>query len=625
MTVFLASAFVKILTKSLQRLPFSLVWKIGAWAGHFAWVLDTSHRRLALRNQRFALGPNAPTVVRATFARVTQNLLSAGWMAGRTDAELERWISVEGVQENLLPAVARRKGVILVLFHLGNWEALARVVSRIPGIKFSTIYQPLKNQVLDNLVATWRQRSGVRLINRHHGFVDAVTRLRGGEAVGMLVDQHAGDHGIWIPFFGRLASTTPLPSLLARRTGASIVPLFVHTQPNALPRWKVEFSSPIEVHGRTDGEIMAELHSRLEAEILRDPSDWFWLHDRWKTPSPNFLLKSYRRGVHVPPGVKLKPFRILVRSANWLGDAVLSLPALQAIKSGRPDAHVTLLTPAKLADLWKGQSCVDRVAVSTKELRDVDFDAAILFPNSFRSAWEAWRLKIPRRQGYAGHRRSKLLTARCPETLRSGFHEHEVKDFFALARWSGAEIFNEVPRMDPLPPMDPTFSKRGSFVALHPGAAHGSAKRWLPERFVELVYRLPNIHWKIIGSSDEIERNAGLVREMGNHAEDWTGLLPLSRLTSLLSQADALVGNDSGPMHLAAAVGTPVVALFGSTEPRHTGPLGSGHRILRHPVDCSPCYLKECPIDLRCMKGIEVDQVIEALQDVLKATKTSSD
>jgi lipopolysaccharide heptosyltransferase II len=619
----------QLLILIIQALPLGVVIRIGHLFGWLGWFLDAPHRRVVLQNLNIAFGNEHPPswheqVGRKSFIRFTLNALVAVWMAGRSGEQLQQHFQLAGVEENLRPALTGNRGVIHVLFHSGNWEGLARAVASIPSVRFSVIYQPLRNPHLDRLIAGWRQRGGVALINRHQGLREAVSRLRRGEAVGMLVDQHAGDHGMWVPFFGRLALTTPLPALLARRTGAPIVPVTCTTDPS-LPAsrisWKVEFGPPIPVKGRADGEILAAIHAHLEKVILRDPSDWFWLHDRWKTPSPNFLTDGYRRGVHAPPGTTLKPFRILVRGANWLGDSILTIPALRAIRAGRPDAHVTLLVKPWLADLWRGQSYIDKVITSVSEASTTPFDAAILLPNSFRSAFEAWNLGIPRRQGYAGHFRRQLLTAVCPESNRAGFHRHEVKDFIGLARWSGAPITEEIPRLD-LPDRGtfPPHLPQPPYIVLHPGAAHGSAKRWLSRRFVELAQRFADRHWIVVGSPDEIERNAHLIASMGPLAEDWTGRLSLRELAMVLHRASAVVCNDSGPMHLAAAVGARVVAIFGSTEPLHTGPLGDGHHVLREAVDCSPCYLKECPTDLRCMKAITVDQATAALKEILTKT-----
>lgn len=631
MIAYLEFVFVRLLIKFIQLLPFDVLMGLAKCIGDLGWWLDPIHRRVILKNLEIALGDSRGNRMedalirlgRESFVRFVENTFAAAWIAGRADYEIRKMIEVTGVQEHLLPAKTQNRGVIHVMFHLGNWEALARIVAQIPGIQFSTIYQPLKNPYLNRMIAHWRKRSGVELINRHHGFVDVIRRLRRGEAVGMLVDQHAGDHGMWLPFFGRLASTTTLPAILARRTGATIIPIFCLSnfkgQGTPSTRWRFEFGPPIHSTKRSDGEIMMDIHRRLEEVIRRDPANWFWVHHRWKTPSPNFLLKKYPRGIYVPHDTRLKPFRILVRSVNWLGDAVLTIPAIRAIRAGRPDCHLTILTSPKLAEFWKEQSYVDEVAVSVDELqKHPEFDAAVLFPNSLRSVLEVLRLGIPKRMGYAGHWRRVFLTSVCPEAQKAGLFEHDVKDFCGLVRWLGGEIESEVPSWEI---NDPEINSR-NYVVLHPGAAHGSAKRWLPERFVELVKLFPDIHWRLIGTADECDRNAHLSAQMGNHVEDWTGKFGMARLAKILSGARVVVCNDSGPMHLAAAVGAPVLAIFGSTEPLHTGPIGRpgrAIRVIRHFVECSPCYRKECPIDLRCMKATSVEEVAEALRELLSS------
>lgn len=665
MIAFLESVFVKGLLLLLQALPWTPLMCVARCVARLAWRLDPIHRRTVLDNLAIAFGDDSScpdgnhgrrqtsplrAIARESFARVAQNAFAAAWLAARDDQTAQKLLEISGVEENLLPAIRENRGVIVVMFHLGNWEILSRIASRIPQVKFSTIYQPLKNSRLNALLAQWRGRGGVALINRHHGFAEAVRRLRRGEAVGMLVDQHAGDHGMWVPFFNRLASTTPLPALLSRRTGAAILPLFcLRTDPDkssSRTQWRVEFGAPVVPAGRSDGEIMTEIHGRLEAVIRQDPPNWFWFHQRWKTPSPDILFRSYRRGFHVPANARLQPFRILVRSANWLGDAVLALPALRAIHDGRPDCHITLLAPPKLAGLWRGRPGVDEVVTSLDELRHRPrFHAAVLFPNSLRAALEAWRLRIPRRFGYAGHWRRALLTAVCPESHRSGLREHEVKDFCGLVRWLGGVVESEIPSLDWIstfsshtrgvsdgvashaPQSEPSSAAprsalcvSRSYVVLHPGAAHGSAKRWLPERFIELVACFPDVRWLLVGSAEERGRNGRLAARMDRHVRDLTGQLSLHDLAETLAGARAVVCNDSGPMHLAAAVGAPIVAIFGSTEPLHTGPLtrpGQPVRVLRHLVECSPCYLKECPIDLRCMKGVTVAAVAAALREIL--------
>ena len=240
----------------------------------------------------------------------------------------------------------------------------------------------------------------MELFNRDEGFHQAIDLLRGGGAVGVLSDQHAGDHGMWVPFFGKLASTTSLPALLAKRTGAALIGTAVYPDPPG--RWRIVFTEKINQPGDSVEVLTAKMNDLIANHIRRAPEDWFWLNYRWKTPRPNFLLARYKRGVFVPKGnAPLQSFRILVLLSNWLGDSIMSVPAVRAIKAGRPDAHVTIAAPEKMASIWKLVPEVDEIirlpnkslSGTVQKLREQKrFDVAISFPNSLRAALEfGWR------------------------------------------------------------------------------------------------------------------------------------------------------------------------------------------------------------------------------------------
>src|SRR4029453_391409 len=343
--------------------------------------------------------------------------------------------------------------VVLLLSHLSSWELFAHILPKYIGyVRNSTIYQRLGNRFIDEQVRRVRGGAGVEMFNRKEGFEKAIKLLRGGGAIGILSDQHAGDHGVWVPFFGRVASTTPLPALLAKRTGAAVVVVAIYTAGRA--RWRIVVSSALEDDRKSVESLTAKANQVIEQQIRRAPEDWFWVHNRWKTPKPNFLLAQYKRGVHVPPGIlpqDLKPFRILIRSNNWLGDAVMSVPAVRAIKNGRPDAQVTIAAPEKIAPIWKIVPEVDAIVplpsnrlLSVVRLlrRESSFDAAILFPNSLRAAMEAWLTGIPRRVGYRGHWRRWLLNQIVPVPRKPGPPEHHSLRFLRIARECGADTSN---------------------------------------------------------------------------------------------------------------------------------------------------------------------------------------
>jgi lipopolysaccharide heptosyltransferase II len=488
------------------------------------------------------------------------------------------------------------------------------------------VYQGLGNRFIDKHVRRTRSQTGLELFDRHDGFEPVIDLLRSGGGVGVLSDQHAGDHGVWTPFFGRLASTSPLPALLAKRTRAALIAAGVYTTGRA--RWRMVFTERFDQAGASVAVLTSKINQVIEQQILRAPEDWFWVHNRWKTPEPNFLLAHYKRGIYLPPEISardLKPFRILIRSSNWLGDAVMSVPAVRAIKNGRPDVHVTIAAAVKIAPMWKLIPEVDAIIPLPKGSlpsvvrllkQQIPFDVAILFPNSLRVALESWLSGIPRRVGYRGHWRSWLVNQIVREPRKPGPPKHHSLHFLRIARECGAETSNvEVPN-----PNQTSDIKHQTLIGLCPGAEYGPAKRWLPERFAEAAAKITaqsSAQWILFGTKKDAAIGEQIAATIGDHCVNRIGQTTLDQLIDELRQCSLLLTNDTGTMHLAALLGVPVVAVFGSTEPRLTGPLGNGHIILRHHVECSPCFLRECPIDFRCMKAVSADKVAAAVLSML--------
>jgi heptosyltransferase II len=248
---------------------------------------------------------------------------------------------------------------------------------------------------------------------------------------------------------------------------------------------------------------------------------------------------------------------------------------------------------------------------------------AILFPNSLRVALETWFSGIPRRVGYRGHWRSWLVNQIVREPRKAGPPEHHSLRFLRIARECGAETEETSNVQRPTPNIQPSDSNQLSTISyqplkigLCPGAEYGPAKRWLPERFAEAAAKITaqsSAQWILFGTKNDVAVGEQIAAAIGDRCVNRIGQTTLEQLIAELQQCRLLLTNDTGTMHLAALLGVPVVAIFGSTEPRLTGPLGNGHIILRHHVECSPCFLRECPIDFRCMKAISADEVAVAV------------
>jgi heptosyltransferase-2 len=325
--------------------------------------------------------------------------------------------------------------------------------------------------------------------------------------------------------------------------------------------------------------------------------------------------------------------RILVRSVNWVGDAVLTLPALDALDRRFPEAEIAVLARPWVADLFRDQPAVDRVIAYeraeagtclgpwrlARRLRAQGFDLALLFPNAFEAAWVAWLAGIPRRAGYSRDGRRVLLTHPLPQRARGG---HQVQRYLDLVRALGGEG-------DPVPRLrtgDRARAAAGRLlsehglgagepaVALNPGSVYGGAKRWPAPRFAAAADALAARGARIllVGSGREARILEEVAGRMSRAPAVLAGRTDLPTLAAVLERCDLLLTNDTGAMHLARAVRTPVVAVFGPTDADATGPIGPGGTVVRHAVACSPCLYRECPIDHRCMRGVPVERVVEA-------------
>jgi heptosyltransferase II len=334
--------------------------------------------------------------------------------------------------------------------------------------------------------------------------------------------------------------------------------------------------------------------------------------------------------------------RILVRATNWVGDAVMSLPALRALRQRFPRAEISILAKPWVADLYGREPFCNRLIPydarsagakwkAARDLRQYGFACAILLQNAFEAAAAAWAARIPERIGYARDGRSFLLTRAIPVPHRGEIPGHERFYYLELLRRAG--IIDAMPAND-LIRLDGAAAAREAgldrfhqlkmterVIGVSPGAAYGSAKRWLPERFAEAadqVARQLDAWVAIFGSKDERELCAQVEAMLHAPARNFAGETTLAEFIEMAAACRVYLTNDSGAMHIASALGVPTVAIFGATDDVATGPTGPLARVVREPVECSPCLKRECPIDHRCMTRVEAVRVAETALALLK-------
>jgi len=337
---------------------------------------------------------------------------------------------------------------------------------------------------------------------------------------------------------------------------------------------------------------------------------------------------------------------ILIRATNWIGDAVVSLPALRTVRARYPEARISVLARPWVLDLYARERFADEIVpYSCRNLREKyklalslrsrSFDCAILFQNAFEAAALAFVAGIQQRIGYARDGRSLLLTRAVPVPKAGEIPRHERFYYLELLRRAG--IVDCLPSTDEPIRLEGAENARdegkallseaglqGSVVGVSPGAAYGGAKRWLPERFAEAaasLARSTGSHVAVFGSTAErgiCEGVHSAISARGIHAHNFAGETTLARFIAMAAACELFLTNDSGAMHIASALGVPTVAVFGATDDLATGPTGLLSRVVRNPVECSPCLLRECPIDHRCMTGISSDRVARSALELLK-------
>ena len=351
------------------------------------------------------------------------------------------------------------------------------------------------------------------------------------------------------------------------------------------------------------------------------------------------MLKARKSKELIPEKVK----NILVRGTNWIGDVIMSLPAVSSVRHTFPHAKITVLAKPWVAQLYRACPDVDDVIVFQSpgihdgiggkirlaaQLRKGNFDLAVLLQNAIEAAIIAWLARIPLRAGYNSDCRGLLLTHSVKRT-REIRKIHQIGYYLEMVEALGFEAsgrnINIVPGND-YPPAakkiltEHNIKERDTLIGIAPGASYGPAKMWFPERFAAVADKLANeFSARIIlfGSAGDRERTDQVQQYSKNTMINLAGETTLKEVIGLISECNLFISNDSGLMHLAGALDIPLIAIFGSTNPTTTSPAGRKSVVIYKDVSCSPCLKEVCPTDFRCMDLIGIDDVYDAAKNIL--------
>ncbi len=607
----------KLLCGLLAITDVRIVALCGRALGYLVWMASASRRRIVARNMRIVINPmlrkdKLRTMVHRNIVRTTMNLVCSLKTGIMSDREMKRSIHVvDG--ESFATAGSKGRTAIGCVPHAGNWEILARIRPLFKDIEhYSCMYRKLSNPLLEDYVYRTRTRHGCSMHSKEDGLKTVLKLARTGGLLGVLSDQFTQE-GIFIPYFGKVTGTTPLPALLYKRCKGKGSLFAVYTTNTALGKWEAIMNYRIDIPEDKDSveEITMLVNKALEECQMKNVLDGFWMHHRWKCTSEFAPANSFQNEI-IREHVRL-PFRAIVCVPEAFEEAVLLLPQLRMLKASRIDMQITIVCPEEQQAYWKKQSELVTYTATTDggvtlaaqldsdELyKDGPFDILFMFSENrrvmknfadimpvFTITYAANPLtrKFRFRRKYEQSARLSKLHRACEYTAQAIIH-HELSE-----------------PEDMLAPGQGNAQATGNFIA--PFSSLGSADSWEDEKWAELVKRLGDT--TLLALPQDEARATALAEKLGCK-------LCLSKPEDVcehLGPGCHLYAVDGLLPALAAQAGAICTVLMASRLPQRYGPiLGKGHRCLNNHVPCHPCHNSSCDQNAPCTTGISVDDML---------------
>lgn len=493
---------------------------------------------------------------------------------------------------------------VLAAPHMAYWEVQTALPLVMPDAipEFGVIYRPLDNPAADAFVRRARERFGLRLLSRKQGFQEALKILRRQGLVGVLFDQNAGLQGALTLLFDRVCSTSELPGLMAEKFGAQVWTLHARR----LGFWRVELEMERIDSPATVTDVTLALNRWLERTLTGDDNrcaSWLWVHDRWRNqdmPHLRYRLEAKRNLLADELTARAstalpRRTRVFVRLPNWLGDVVMAVPLLRALRASRPDAAITVIAKGAFLPLLRTWNLADDyIALPPRGLGALAFfyrlrqqypDNYLLFTNSIRGDLEAWLTRCRQRFGLVrpGKRRPLLSHAYRVPAGTDLHRQHQLETWTAFLRHFGLQG-------EPVTlPLGLPRAKRLPVLGLIAGSENNPEKRWPVERWRELIAALPpSVPVVLFGTANDLPITTAIAADLGPRVENLAGRTDLETYCQRLAACRLLVTNDTGGMHLANALGVPLIAVFGPTNPVRTRPVFNAPVTILQPPGCPP-------------------------------------
>lgn len=604
----------------LRLLPMIFWCYLGEFIGLLGWLIMPRYRRRILRNLRIIFRKELSTrelhmLTRKNFQTTICNFVSAAKAATMSDRALEKHYRIKGA-ENVYNAIDKGKGLACAISHAGNWELLARIRPSFATVsRFGSMYRELDNPLIETLWQKRRQSSGCEMLGKKaNTFADATQILRDNGMLGILCDQNAGNYGIIVPYYKKLTSTTNLPALLQRRTGATLITVNVKTLRRGF--WEVEFSTPLELplKNKDTADTTARINKSLSILGKQSPLDGFWLHNRWKQ---DVILP---RGEPIPKVALItsktnSPLRILLSTPKAFDKAIITVPLLRSFILARPDTEWTIICPSEQKSFWELQPEVRLVIDKSKDLKNAllstnnDPETALdiaLFLDEDNTVLKHIPALGDITLGCLPSHPYKSKIRRFPHPLLSSKPKHYFTEIALLAKQFLIPITAEC-----FTPQKTSPIEQQPLVLLAPFSSLGNKAEAPLSLWEELVAQL-DIPCAFIAQERDRERLAPLAEKLS---------LPYyacgdKELLTQLSVATALIAVDGVLPALAAHTGLPCTTLFGPRMPEQHRPLGTFHTQVSTHNDCCPCLYETCPRQIPCLHNLRAEQVLRAYQQL---------
>lgn len=607
------AAAYRVFCAILRLLDIRAVAIFGRGIGYLTWAVMGNRRRIVARNLRIAVNPTLrgkklSDMVRRNIVRTCMNLACTFKTGLMTDKELQRSVRLEGadVFESL---AANGQCVIGCIPHAGNWEVLARIRPLFPRVKrFGSMYRKLDNPVLEDIVYKSRTRYGCEMFSSQKGLKEVFRLAKEGGMLGVLSDQFT-QQGIFLPYFGKVTGTTPLPSLIYKRCRGAGHLLAVSTRNTGLGKWDAVLSKlidTVDTNEQDSAEITQAVNNAL-AEVQKESFiDGFWMHHRWK-PTQRFAPNVDEVQKELIRKYCTIPFRIIVCLPEDFDEAIFTIPFLRELSSCRPDMQLTVIAPVEQVDFWATQKYVTYVVstdhplqqLESEELyKDGPYDYLFMLSDNRRVFRELRKLMPIYISGFKSNPLSRKFRMKYVLTVGEA-PEHKTSDYVQLVKRHIAGS-NQ--------PFEDTSlgnaQAKCNFIA--PFSTLGQADSWQDEKWEGLIGKLEG-ETKLLALEEDRDEAQAKAAAWGIPCV----IVKPATVAQEIGPGSRLYAVDGLLPHLAALVGCPCHVIMSSRLAAVYAPVGRSHKVVYRHVPCHPCYRRECDQTTPCSAGITVDDLIK--------------